>query len=158
ISWDFTDYGVRSFQDRKLPDGAMHHRVTELVMPNIRVVADPRVGSFTKTDNVAWTLPVDETTTRIFTAFRVAEGADTTWLDTVKDAPMYGGKSWYQLDAEGHQRFPGDYEAQVGQGTITLHSEEQLASSDRGVVMFRTLFKRGIKAVEDGTDPQCVAH
>ncbi len=46
---------------------------------------------------------------------------------------MYGGKSWYQLDDEGHQRFPGDYEAQVGQGRVTLHSEEQLAGSDRGV-------------------------
>ena len=83
--------------------------------------------------------------------------ADASWLSKVKDAPMYGGKSWYQLDDEGHQRYPGDYEAQVGQGRITLHSEEQLAASDRGVVMFRTLFKRAIKAVSDGIDPQCVA-
>ena len=157
ISWDFTDYGVRSFQDRKLEDGSVHHRVTELVMPNIRVVADPRVSSFTRTDNVAWTLPIDDTTTRIFTAFRMGPDADTSWLSKVKDAPMYGGKSWYQLDDEGHQRYPGDYEAQVGQGRITLHSQEQLAASDRGVVMFRTLFKRAIKAVADGDDPQCVA-
>jgi hypothetical protein len=157
ISWDFTDYGVRSFQDRTLPDGAMHHRVTELVMPNIRVVADPRVTTFAKTDNVAWTLPIDDTTTRIFTAFRMSAGADVTWLSKVKDAPMYGGKSWYQLDDEGHQRFPGDYEAQVGQGRITLHSEEQLAGSDRGVGMFRALYKRGIRAVAEGLDPQCIA-
>ena len=157
ISWDFTDYGVRSFQDRTLPDGALHHRVTELVMPNIRVVADPRVTTFAKTDNVAWTLPIDDTTTRIFTAFRMAGGADVTWLSKVKDAPMYGGKSWYQLDDEGHQRFPGDYEAQVGQGRITLHSEEQLAGSDRGVGMFRALYKRAIRAVAEGLDPQCVA-
>ena len=31
--------------------------------------------------------------------------------------------------------FPGDYEAQIGQGPITLHSEEHLATSDQGVVM-----------------------
>lgn len=157
ISWDFTEYGVRSFQDRKLPDGSTHHRVTELVMPNIRVVADPRVGVFAKTDNVAWTVPLDEVTTRIFTVFRMPAGADTAWPLAIKDAPMYGGRSWKQLDAEGHQRFPGDYEAQVGQGRVTLHSEEHLAASDRGVAMFRTLYKRAIKAVQNGDDPQCVA-
>ena len=78
ISWDFTDYGVRSFQDRTLEDGSIHHRVTELVMPNIRVVADPRVSSFSKTDNVAWTLPIDDTTTRIFTAFRMSIAGGTS--------------------------------------------------------------------------------
>ena len=155
ITWDFTDYGVRSFQDRRLPDGSLHHRVTELVMPNIRVVADPRVGSFAKTDNVAWTLPIDDTTTRIFTVFRMGAEDDTTWPTKIKDAPLYNGKSWFQLDAEGHQRYPGDFEAQVGQGSITLHSEEHLAASDRGVVMFRALYRRAIRAVERGEDPPC---
>ena len=126
-------------------------------MPNIRVVADPRVGNFTKTDNVAWTLPIDDETTRIFTVFRMGAEGDTAWPTKIKFSPMYGGRTWYELDAEGHQRFPGDYEAQVGQGRVTLHSEERLASSDRGVAMFRTLFKRAIKAVEAGQDPQCVS-
>jgi phenylpropionate dioxygenase-like ring-hydroxylating dioxygenase large terminal subunit len=155
ITWDFTDYGVRSFQDRRLPDGSLHHRVTELVMPNIRVVADPRVRSFTKTDNVSWTLPIDETTTRIFAVFRMGPDDDTTWPSKVAQAPMYDGKSWYELDDDGHQRYPGDYEAQVGQGAVTLHSEEHLAASDRGVLMFRTLYKRAIKAVASGEDPPC---
>ena len=155
ITWDFTDYGVRSFQDRRLPDGSVLHRVTEVVLPNIRVVADPRVGSFAKTDNVAWTLPIDDTTTRIFTVFRMGAEGDTAWPTKIKDAPIYNGKSWFQLDAAEHQRYPGDFEAQVGQGAVTLHSEEHLAASDRGVMMFRTLYKRAIHAVADGEDPQC---
>jgi len=34
----------------------------------------------------------------------------------------------------------------VGQGPITLHSEEHLAASDRGVVMFRRLLRQQIEA------------
>jgi len=48
---------------------------------------------------------------------------------------------------------PHDYEAQVGQGAITLHSEERLAASDRGVVMFRRLLRREIEAVQAGRNP-----
>ena len=39
------------------------------------------------------------------------------------------GKLWGELSEEEHQRFPGDYEAQVSQGPIALHSEEHLAPS-----------------------------
>ncbi len=54
---------------------------------------------------------------------------------------------------EEHQRFPGDWEAQVGQGEISWHSEETLASSDKGVVMLRRFMKEQIKIVQDGGDP-----
>ena len=51
---------------------------------------------------------------------------------------------------------PGDYEAQTGQGAITYHSEEHLASSDRGVSMVRRVLKQQIDAVGAGTDPMGV--
>ena len=100
-------------------------------------------------------LPIDDTATRIFTVFRMGAEGDTEGPAKIKDAPVYNGKSWFELDAEGHQRYPGDFEAQVGQGAITLHSDEHLAASDRGVVMFRTLYRRAIRAVECGEDPPC---
>jgi len=68
-------------------------------------------------------------------------------------APEVNGKSWAELTEEEHQRMPHDYEAQVGQGAITLHSEERLAASDRGVVMLRRLLRREIEAVQAGRDP-----
>jgi hypothetical protein len=52
-----------------------------------------------------------------------------------------------------NQRFPGDYEAQVGQGAITFHSEENLVSSDKGVAMVRRLLKSQLQALADGHDP-----
>ena len=56
-----------------------------------------------------------------------------------------------------HQRMPGDWEAQVGQGVITAHSEEHLATSDRGVAMMRRFWKRQVEAVARGEDPAGVA-
>ncbi|HEX7416968.1 MAG TPA: hypothetical protein VF315_02850, partial [Steroidobacteraceae bacterium] len=52
---------------------------------------------------------------------------------------------------------PGDYEAQYGQGIVSLHSEEHLASSDRGVVMLRRRIDAQIRTVEDRHDPIGVA-
>jgi hypothetical protein len=68
--------------------------------------------------------------------------------------PVYdGNRSWFDLSAEEHQRFPGDYETQVGQGPVTLHSEERLSSSDRGVSMVRRQFKEQLRRVAQGHDP-----
>jgi hypothetical protein len=52
-----------------------------------------------------------------------------------------------------HQRFPTDWEAMCSQGPITLHSEEHLAMSDKGVAMLRRLLRQQIKIVQDGGDP-----
>jgi hypothetical protein len=124
--------------------------VTEVVMPNVRIVANPRVKRYGKSDSVAWTLPIDDTTTRIYTLYRTPRGERVERM-------RLGGKTWDELTEEQHQRMPNDYEAQVGQGAITFHSEERLASSDRGVVMFRRRLREQIEAVAAGRDPLGVA-
>jgi 5,5'-dehydrodivanillate O-demethylase len=43
-----------------------------------------------------------------------------------------------------------------GQGPIAIHGLEHLASSDRGVIMFRQLLRREIAAVRAGRDPKGV--
>jgi hypothetical protein len=55
------------------------------------------------------------------------------------------------------QDTPGDFEAQVGQGPMGMHSEEHLASSDRGIILQRRMLKAQIKVVADGGDPIGVA-
>ncbi len=68
-------------------------------------------------------------------------------------APALDGKLWSEKTAEERQRVPGDYEAQDGQGPISLHSEEHLATSDRGIVMQRRMLERQMKVVAEGGDP-----
>jgi len=150
VSWHFTDAGVKSHQDRVIDDDRFFHRVTEVVMPNVRIVASPFVEHEGQATSVAWTLPISRTETKIFTL-----------LKRPIDAPVrrvsYDGKSWEELTEEEHQRMPGDYEAQVGQGAVTVHSEENLASSDKGVTMFRHRFRQDVQAATGGEDPSCVA-
>lgn len=151
VSWHFTEYGVKSHQDRVLDDGQFFHRVTEVLVPNVRIVASPFVDYDGQATSVAWTLPISRTETKIFTIMKRRIGAP-------QPRALYDGKRWYELTEEEHQRFPGDYEAQVGQGEITWHSEEKLAGSDRGVSMFRTAFKRQVAAVTSGESAASPTH
>jgi len=146
VSWHFTDMGVKSHQDRVLDDGRFFHRVTEVVMPNVRIVATPFVEVTGPATSVAWTLPISRTETKIFTLVKRP-------LDASQPRALYDGKRWTELTEQEHQRFPGDYEAQVGQGAVTAHNEEHLAGSDRGVAMFRHAFRKQLKAMAAGGAP-----
>ena len=150
ISWSSLATGMYAVQDRDLPDGRHLHRVVEMWGPTVRIVPDPTLNRFGAATNIAWTVPIDSTTTRIFTVFKMDKAVPVPRFGR---APMYNGKTWFELDDEGHQRYPGDYEAQVGQGPITLHSEEHLAHSDEGVRMFRKLLRDGVDDVAAGKDP-----
>jgi hypothetical protein len=117
-------------------------------MPTIRVIPTPTLTVLGKTNNMSWALPIDDTHTRVFAMVR------KPLHEPPQGLPVYGeGKSWFELTEEEHQRFPGDYEAQVGQGPITRHSTEHLSSTDRGVSMVRRQFKEQVQIVADGGDP-----
>ena len=108
--------------------------MTEVILPTLRVVASPRVTRYGRAASIGWVLPIDDTTYRIYVVGRVREAGELR-----RQASTFNGKKWTELSAEEHQQFPGDYEAQVGQGPITFHSEEHLATSDRGIVMMRPI-------------------
>jgi hypothetical protein len=63
------------------------------------------------------------------------------------------GKTWGEMSEEERQRSPQDYEAQAGQGPISLHSEEHLVTSDRGIMMQRRLLEKQMEVVAQGGDP-----
>jgi phenylpropionate dioxygenase-like ring-hydroxylating dioxygenase large terminal subunit len=148
VDFETTANGVQSVQIRTRDDGRTFRRITEVVMPTLRVVPNPRVAQYGPAESIGWTLPIDDTTFRIYVAGRVREpGA----LGRMRS--RFNGKTWFELSAAEHRDFPGDYEAQVGQGAITAHSEEHLVSSDKGVAMLRRFLKRQIAAVAAGRDP-----
>jgi hypothetical protein len=65
----------------------------------------------------------------------------------------FNGKFWWDMTEQEHQQFPGDYEAQVGQGPVTLHSEEHFGQSDRGILMIRRMLSDQLEALAAGRDP-----
>lgn len=85
---------------------------------------------------------------RIYTAGRVRGAGDMARVRS-----RLNGKLWEELTEAEHQRFPGDYEAQVGQGQIALHSEEHLVSSDRGVSLVRRTPRQQLEALAQGRHP-----
>jgi phenylpropionate dioxygenase-like ring-hydroxylating dioxygenase large terminal subunit len=152
IDWQAHAWGVTATQDRVLPDGTTLHRVTETRVPTIRVIPTPTLSVLGRTNNMSWAQPIDDTHTRVFAMVRKRSDEQAQGL------PVYAGdRSWFELSDEEHQRYPGDYEAQVGQGAITLHSDERLSSTDRGVSMVRRLFKQQVQVVADGGDPAGVS-
>ena len=152
VKFEYGRQGVKSTSIRPGPDGKSFRRVTEAVVPTLRVVPNPRVAQYGMVESIGWTLPIDDTHYRIYVAGRVQEKGELA-----KFKSRYNGKAWAELTAAEHQRFPGDVEAQVGQGPITFHSEEHLMSSDQGVSMLRILLQKQIDIVAGGGDPLGVA-
>ena len=148
IEWHVTDHGIKATADRKLADGRLLHRITEVRVPNIRVIPTPTLTVLGPTNNLSWAVPIDDTHTKVYAMVRKPRG-----VPPQGQAVYDGTRTWFQLTDEEHQRFPGDYETQVGQGPIMLHSEEHLASSDRGVSMTRRQFREQLRVVADGGDP-----
>jgi phenylpropionate dioxygenase-like ring-hydroxylating dioxygenase large terminal subunit len=152
VKFDYGPMGVKATSLRPGPDGKTFRRITEAVLPTLRVVPNPQVRQYGMVESIGWTVPIDDTHYRIYVAGRVKEkGA------LAKFKSRYNGKTWAELTPEEHQKFPGDTEAQVGQGPITFHSEEHLMSSDQGVAMLRQMFQRQLETIANGKDPVGVA-
>src|SRR6185312_5805779 len=106
------------------------------------------VERYVGVESLGWTLPIDDSHFRIYVA---GKGKSKGELGTKRS--RMNGKLWADLTEEEHQKFPGDWEAQVGQGPITLHSDEHLATSDQGVVMLRRFLQRQLDTIAAGGDP-----
>lgn len=152
VKFEYGPIGVKATSIRPGPDGRTFRRVTEAVLPTLRVVPNPRVAQYGMVESIGWTVPIDDTHYRIYVAGRVKEKGELA-----KFKSRYNSKTWAELTPEEHQKFPGDTEAQVGQGPITFHSEEHLMSSDQGVAMLRQMFQRQLEAMAAGKDPVGVA-
>jgi len=152
VKFEYGPMGVKATSVRPGPDGKTFRRITEAVLPTLRVVPNPRVAQYGMVESIGWTVPIDDTHYRIYVAGRVKEKGELA-----KFKSRYNGKTWAELTPEEHQKFPGDVEAQVGQGPITFHSEEHLMSSDQGIAMLRQMFQRQLEALAAGKDPVGIA-
>jgi phenylpropionate dioxygenase-like ring-hydroxylating dioxygenase large terminal subunit len=146
-TFEYADHGMKYIALRSLPDGRKLQRVTQALFPYVRIVPDQFRLLPGKATKVGFTVPVDDTHYRLFHIYRAPVG------EFVQAAQLLNGKSWSDLTEEERRNVPGDWEAQVGQGPITLHSEEHLAGSDRGVGRLRQLLRKQIASVVRSNDP-----
>jgi phenylpropionate dioxygenase-like ring-hydroxylating dioxygenase large terminal subunit len=141
------DGGVIYKAYRKLPDGREVDRISTWLAPNAMSVPSITFAAG-RSDMMSWSVPVDDAHTRFLMVIRM-KPSDSLFGDT----GLGQMKPWTQMSIEERQDRPGDYEAQAGQGDISLHSEEHLVTSDKGIVMQRRMLERDIRKVMAGSDP-----
>ncbi|MDP3252438.1 MAG: aromatic ring-hydroxylating dioxygenase subunit alpha [Hydrogenophaga sp.] len=146
VDFEPVESGVIYHAYRSFEDGRSMDRINSALLPNVSAIPaidlSPGRGSW-----VGWHVAVDDTHFRGFFAVRTRNGG------SFAPFKMHNGKSWLELTEQERQDFPGDFEAQGGQGRITLHSEEHLATSDRGIGLLRRMMKKQIATVAEGGDP-----
>jgi phenylpropionate dioxygenase-like ring-hydroxylating dioxygenase large terminal subunit len=159
VEFEFTPDGVRSIQRRTLPDGRVHQRVSQVILPNMHCTPGVSDEDFTMS-GLGWIVPQDDTSFRMFRLFRVNRAKPVTQFDNYASVAMlrddWGprhGKPLREWSLEDHQDWQTDYVTQKGQGDISLHSEEHLTRSDAGTAMMRRLFKKQARIVAGGGNP-----
>lgn len=134
-------------------------RLNELVLPNFT-----QAGAAFATDGTTqryygrsafsrWVVPVDdENTLAIAWANFGARGDPPQW-NTPAGPELIEQGEVFDRPYEARQRFPADAEAVEGMGPITVHGNEHLAPSDKGVAMMRRRLREQIRIVAQGGSP-----
>ena len=137
-------------------------RTAEVMAPNFAqppdIFQDPdREKFFPRVGISKWTVPVDDTHCRIIAWRHFSDELD---LGGKGDRTRVGlnrvdfiGQTGIERSYEDGQRVPGDYEAQISQGPITVHALEQLGETDRGVAMLRKHLRQCVRNVQAGGAP-----
>lgn len=139
-----TESGLKAVSTRILGDQCFE-RVTSWIAPNIMSIPGTEISDG-RSYRVSWVVPVDDTH---YVQVLVGRTSTPGVFGTMK----WKGKSWGEMTAEELQDAPNDYEAQASAGALSLHSEEHLGITDRGIVMMRRVLKEQAKLVAEGADP-----
>jgi 5,5'-dehydrodivanillate O-demethylase len=148
------------------PGGAI--QVYNFGMPNIHDIRIPAPDpEIPWDDRIAWTVPVDDNLCIMFRVRLLPVTGDTAsrYLERQQSAPATDGPSAAELGEAvlaGKIRFQDlrnaaksaiayvnaqDYVAQVGQGSIADRTREHLGRSDLGVILFRKIWERELRAL-----------
>jgi nitrite reductase/ring-hydroxylating ferredoxin subunit len=144
-----TGRGVVARPKEPLPNGQPLFFISEAVIPTIRVLTNP----FVQNRGLGWMLPIDDTHFRNYQATRMDPNAPPSVIPPEVRKIFNDVATWKTMTREERRNRPGDWEAQTGQGEITLHSEEHLVSSDRGIVMVRKMLRDQLDRLARGEDP-----
>ncbi|QRR35606.1 Rieske 2Fe-2S domain-containing protein [Hydrogenophaga sp. YM1] len=157
VKFEYMPDGVRTVQHRTLPDGRLHQRVSQVILPNMHCtpgVTDDDLGKA----NLGWIVPSTDESFLHFHLFRKKKGVNpfATFYNVGMLTDEWGpkhGRPFLEWSLEDHQLWQTDYVAQKGQGDINLHSEEHLTGIDAGIAMMRRLFKKQAAQVAAGSNP-----
>ena len=134
-------------------------RTTESIMANMNQFGGlwesaEKEKYFHRVSNTRWMRPIDDTHMEMIGWRYINKQVDP---DGRSDRSKIGhgrtdvmGHTEEERPYEERQRHPGDFEAMMSQGSVTIHALENLNATDTGVAMLRTLLRRGMNAVAEG--------
>jgi len=134
-------------------------RLNELVLPNFT-----QAGAAFATDGTEqryygrsafarWVVPVDDENTIALAWANFGERGDPPEWNTSEGPELIEQGEVFDRSYEQRQRFPADAEAVEGMGVITVHENEHLAPSDKGIALMRRRLREQIRAVARGEQP-----
>jgi phenylpropionate dioxygenase-like ring-hydroxylating dioxygenase large terminal subunit len=150
LQYEETGMGMRFVLTRKLEDGKWWELIWEMIMPlNVHLVYtdEPKTE---RVRAVTYCVPIDDTHQL---------GASIRWtpeseIESLSGREQLAPARRKNTSYEYAQRHPDDKEAVEGQGAIALHRLEHLVTSDKGVMMYRSILRRAIETALRGEDPK----
>jgi phenylpropionate dioxygenase-like ring-hydroxylating dioxygenase large terminal subunit len=150
---------------RRMSNDLVWWRINECILPNLSHHAylfetGTERRLFHRVHMTRWYVPVDNHNSIIFGWRMFGSQIDPAGMgNRAKVGPdsmdflggQVGGRSYEQS-----QLLPGDYEAIVGQGKITSHSDENPLSGDVGVYLFRKILRAAISGSAAGANPKAM--
>lgn len=161
ISWEKTKLGQRYNLVKQLPNGLWLERHTEVILPNIHLVANIHQAGAAplwreKATEMSWCVPVDDEHIRGMSIVAWPKGPDgkpvPDWMPgTFTKTPFRPGQR--ERPYAEAQREPDDLEATESIGAVSIHGRENLGQSDVGVAMLRKSFRQVIRDMRNGKEP-----
>lgn len=155
LEWHRTEDGTRVYLTNTRRWGKfIWVRVAETVTPNFaqptNIFEDASSEKyFTRVGISKWVVPVDDVNCKIIAwrHFNNMVGNEPDYERIGLNKVDFIGQTGVERTQEEAHREPGDFEAQVGQGPITINKLERLGTTDTGVALLRSTLRRGIRRV-----------
>ena len=134
-------------------------RVNELVLPNVTQAGSAfaadgtKVRYYGRSSFTRWVVPLDDENTTCFAWANFGDRGDPPEYNTPEGPELIEQGEVFDRSYEEKQRSPADVEAVEGMGPITVHANENLVVSDKGVALMRKRLRDEIKKISNGDQP-----
>ena len=134
-------------------------RINELVMPNFTQAGSAFAADgsqaryYGRSSFSRWVVPLDDENTVCFAWANFGDRGDPEEWNTPDGPELIEQGEVFERSYDERQRSPADVEAVEGMGAITVHENENLVISDKGIALMRRLLRDQIRSLASGGPP-----
>ena len=160
IEYRHTPIGVRYTYTRRIEDHVWVG-LEDIVLPNftqagaIFSMDGKRRKYFGRGSYSRWLVPLDDLNTRVYVLGHFNERSDPYREEYARqeNLEVMEAGARFERSYEERQREPSDLEAAGSQGRVYLRRNEHLATTDKGVALFRRRLREAVRDLAAGREP-----